>query len=284
MAEMCKLEEEKIAKSNMDASDAEEIDDSMKQLSEKYSTFIKAHKHDIHKETAYQLISSHGRDAELIEMAKVYEDFDYIFSFHVGNLSWSEALETILQGVSAETIYRHASSLLLNRPTETIDTWMRLYNILDVSRLLPSLLTYHYAVPDRPFNTDQAIRFLRFAIFQKACKQSNVHDCYFNLIASYGKAQEDQVLTFLQFSQPDPHYDLNVALSTCIQNGLSRASVQLFCMTKKFDSAIEYALKHGDIDQAVTVVLQCDEDSNLRHRLWVRVAREMLKDPSQVDR
>lgn len=107
-----------------------------------FREFVSKHKSDLDQRTTYDIISSHGREEELIFYATVIQDFNFVLAYWVQREQWSESLAVLKKQTDPQTFYNYSSVLLNHVPNELVDILMRQSN-LDPKNLIPALLNYN---------------------------------------------------------------------------------------------------------------------------------------------
>lgn len=192
-----------------------------------------------------------------------------------------------------ELYYRHAAVLVRNAPKNTVDALMRRSD-LDIRRLIPALTT-----PRAPFAetsplsssdalaTRHIIRYLRYAILDLQNTDPSVHNTLVTLYATSSRASsstDDDEADFTNFlhlapTDPDtgdPYYDLDYALRLCRSNGRVQACVLIYSKMKLYESSVDLALEHDDLELAKLSADEPEDDDMLRKKLWLKVARHVV--------
>ena len=111
-------------------------------IREEYQNFVTQYKGDLDRKTTYDIISSHGRQQELLFFANSVLDYGYVLAYWVQREKWLEALDVLKRQSDPEMFYRYSSVLMANVPMETVDILMRQSN-LKPRNLIPALLNYN---------------------------------------------------------------------------------------------------------------------------------------------
>ncbi len=127
---------------------------------------------------------------------------------------------------------------------------------------------------------NQAIRYLEWCV---ADRGSNVDPAILNyLVSLYAKLPDDSALmTFLQRQGDTPLYDRKYALRLCIQEGKKRACVIIYSSMHLYAEAVELALT---VDLELAMEHAMPEDSELRKKLWLRIARHVVKEERDISK
>ena len=169
-----------------------------------------------------------------------------------------------------------------NSPRETVDLLLR-RSALEVRRLIPALLQ---SGPSRFPIAPHAIRYLHHAILILQNRDAAVNNALLSLHATASES-EGPLLDFLDSSPDDPtsgrpFYDLDYALRICKRNKRVQACVQIYSKMSLFESSVDLALENGDIDLAQTNADKPKEDDLLRKKLWLKIAKHVVRDKNDI--
>ena len=118
------------------------IKDQLSDVKEGYQGFVGQYKGDLDRKTTYEIISSHGRQHELLYYANTINDYGYVLAYWVQREKWLDALDVLKRQTDPEMFYKYSSVLMANLPMETVDILMRQAN-LNPRNLIPALLNYN---------------------------------------------------------------------------------------------------------------------------------------------
>ena len=107
-----------------------------------YQEFVTKNKSDLDRKTVYEIISSHGREEELLYYATVVDDYSYVIAYWVQRERWEEAMAVLKKQTDPEMFYKYSSVLMAHVPVELGEILMRQVN-LDSRKLIPALLNYN---------------------------------------------------------------------------------------------------------------------------------------------
>ncbi|OLL21635.1 Vacuolar protein sorting-associated protein 18 [Neolecta irregularis DAH-3] len=238
-----------------------------------FKEFITNHRKDLDIQATYDLINSFARPHEMLVFANIVQDYDYLLSYLVRKQDWQEALAILNKQSEVEIFYKYAMILLIKSPKESVDIWMR-QNDIDPRRLIPALLRYNEHIGGSLEN-NQAIRYLNFAITELRINDSSVHNTLISIYARNPSGDEDALLCYLQ-SQTQPFYDLDFALRLCSQFDHVRSCVHVYSSMSLFERGVDMALKYDDVELAIQVAEQVEDDDNTRKKLWLRIAQKVV--------
>jgi len=161
-----------------------------------------------------------------------------------------------------------------NAPKETVDAWLRTPT-LDPVRLVPALLV----APARkdPLAPNQAVRFLTAAV-SRGNASATVHNLLLTLFARMD--DEGPLLRYL--AEGEPRCDLDYALRTCATHGRSAACVHLYAAMGRWEDAVDLALARGDVERARAHADRPADDTHLRRRLWLKIAKYVVGDKGDI--
>ncbi|KZF22540.1 hypothetical protein L228DRAFT_229679 [Xylona heveae TC161] len=248
----------------------------LSQLRTEFQEFVTKYKSDLDRKTAYDIISSHGREEELLFYASTVNDYNYVLAYWVQREKWAEALTVLKKQTDPDIFYKYSSVLMKNASVEFIDILMR-QNNLDPRKLIPALLNYNKDVKVS-INQNQAIRYLLFVINQHRSTDSAVHNTLISIYASHPSRDESALLSYLesQSQQHERRYDADFALRLCIEHKRVQSCVHIYSSMGQYLQAVELALNHGEIDLASVVADQPDTNPALRKKLWLAVAKKVI--------
>ncbi|KAJ5573658.1 uncharacterized protein N7459_008085 [Penicillium hispanicum] len=255
-----------------------EIKDQLGDVQTEFREFVSKHKADLDKKTVYDIISSHGREQELLFFATVTNDYNYVLSYWIQREKWSEALSVLQRQSEPDVFYKYSSVLMTHAATGLIEILMRQTN-LDPERLIPALLNYNKTT-SVSLNQNQAVRYLNFIIVNHPNPSAAVHNTLISIHASSPSAAEAGLLTYLQLqpSSPPP-YDADFALRLCIQHKRVQSCIHIYSAMGQYLQAVELALEHHDIELAAIVADRPEGNDKLRKKLWLLVAEKKIRQP-----
>ncbi|KAF2158100.1 hypothetical protein K461DRAFT_326169 [Myriangium duriaei CBS 260.36] len=254
----------------------EKKNEGLSHIRREFTEFVTKHKNDLDQKTTYEIISSHGREEELLRYATAIEDYGYVLSYWIQRERWQDAMSVLKKQADTEVFYRHASVLMEHVPTDFTEVLMRQTD-LDELRLIPALLNYNKTA-NVPLNQNQAIRFLLFCINQQGSKEPSVHNTLVSLYAAHPTTDESALLVYLQ-AQSAAHeqfYDADFALRLCINHKRVRSAVHIYCAMSQFSAAVDLALRYDEVDLAAEVADRPENDQVLRKKLWLKVAKKVM--------
>ena len=107
-----------------------------------FQDFVTKYKSDLDRKTTYDIVSSHGREEELLFYATTVNDYNYVLSYWVQRERWSESLSVLKKQTEPAIFYKYSSVLMAHAAVELVDIMMRQSN-LDARKLIPALLNYN---------------------------------------------------------------------------------------------------------------------------------------------
>lgn len=128
------------------------------------------------------------------------------------------------------------------------------------------------------------MRYLLFVIHQIGSSDAAVHNTLLSIYASHYSTDETQLLKYLETHTVDPQYDADFALRLCIQHGHVQSCVHIYSSMGLYLQAVELALKHGNVELASIVADRPEDDPELRKKLWLAVAREVVRKADSIKR
>ncbi|KAL4883299.1 Pep3/Vps18/deep orange family-domain-containing protein [Aspergillus karnatakaensis] len=256
----------------------QDIKDQLKVVRTDFQEFVTKYKSDLDQRTVYDIISSHGREKELLFFATVINDHNYVLSYWIQRENWPEALNVLQRQSEPEVFYKHSSVLMTHAATGLVDILMRQTN-LEPEKLIPALLNYNNTL-NVPLNQNQAVRYLNFIIVNHPRPSAAVHNTLISIHASSRSSSEAGLLTYLQ-SQPSspPPYDADFALRLCIQHERVQSCIHIYSAMGQYLQAVELALSHEDIEMAAIIADRPEGNNKLRKKLWLLVAEKRIRQP-----
>ncbi|ANZ75510.1 BA75_02591T0 [Komagataella pastoris] len=248
----------------------------------KFQSFVKKFKDSLDKETVYQLLIPHNLNEDLLYFANLIKDYDFVLGYYVDLSKWKDAIKIIAIQNDPVIVYKYATVLLLNEPNETINTWMKMIENLDIHKLIPSLLTYNRSVSKRvAVSNNQAIRFLSYFIRYTGSTDNVVHNTFLTMIISYPNSDETLSLKYLEDNvHPDGkisiYFDADLILRLCNRFKRIESMVQLYSMLDQYQNAIQLALDNDLLWKSTQIAEKLDIDDKLRKKLWLQISRKMI--------
>ena len=242
-----------------------------------FQDFVTKHEADLDSKTTYEIISSHGREQELLAYATAINDFNYVLSYWIQRERWQESLDVLKQQTDADTFYRYSSVLMAHVPNALVDILMR-HPELDARKLIPALLNYNKN-QDIPLSQNQAVRYLNYCINALNSTDGAIHNTLISIYASDPSPSETALLSYLssQSLSNNPSYDTDFAFRLCIQHSRVQSAVHIYSSLGQYSDAVSLALKYNEIDLASMVADRpVDTDPMLRKRLWLAVAKKVI--------
>ncbi|UKZ81298.1 hypothetical protein TrVFT333_009070 [Trichoderma virens FT-333] len=176
-----------------------------------FQDFVNKYKSDLDHKTVYDVISSHGREEELLYFANAINDYNYVLSYWVQRERWTEALNVLKKQTDVEVFYRYSTVLMSHVAQDTVDILMR-HSDLSPRRLIPALLEYHRGFSGEATAQNQAIRYLNYVVYQLNSTDAAVHNTLVSIYASHPSKDESGLLSYLQAQGDEPRYDSDFAL------------------------------------------------------------------------
>ncbi|PYH86549.1 hypothetical protein BO82DRAFT_380178 [Aspergillus uvarum CBS 121591] len=258
----------------------EEVKDELGTVRAEFQDFVTRYRSDLDKKTAYDIISSHGREEELLFFATAANDYNYVLSYWILREKWTEALNVLQRQSDPDVFYKYSSVLMTHAAAGLVDILMRQTN-LEPERLIPALLNYNKTV-NVPLGQNQAVRYLNFIIVNHPNPSAAVHNTLISIHASSASTSEAGLLTYLQSQQPSPPpYDADFALRLCIQHQRVQSCVHIYSAMGQYLQAVELALQHDDIELAAIVADRPEGNEKLRKKLWLLVAEKTIRQPGK---
>ncbi|KAI9829636.1 MAG: hypothetical protein M1826_005526 [Phylliscum demangeonii] len=245
-------------------------------LRTEFQEFAVKYKTDLDQRTTCELISSHGREEELLYYATLVQDYHYVLAYWIQRERWPESLAILKKQTDPDPFYKYGSVLMSHVPTEFIDIVMR-QSTLEPKKLIPALLTYNEGT-NVSLSHNQAARYLQFAINQLQTEDAAIHNTLVSIYAAHPAPDESALLAYVesQSHQAAGHYDVDFALRLCLQHNRVQSCVHLYSSMGQYLQAVELALQHDEIELASIIADRPEGDPSLRRKLWLAVAKQVI--------
>ncbi|KAK5121856.1 hypothetical protein LTR85_004427 [Meristemomyces frigidus] len=244
-----------------------------------FQDFVNRYKLDLDRKTTYEIVSSHGREEELLYFANVVDDYNYVIAYWVQRERWTEAMAVLKKQTEPEMFYRYSTVLMAHVAVDLVEVLMRQQQ-LDAKKLIPALLNYNKLVgASVPLGQNQAIRYLLFCINHGHTTEPAVHNTLISLYASHATTDESALLGYLetQAHAHEQHYDADFALRLCIAHKRVQSAVHVYTSMHQYAAAVDLALKYDHVDLAAEVADRPGNDGALRKKLWLKVAKKVIQ-------
>jgi vacuolar protein sorting-associated protein 18 len=245
-----------------------------------YQDFVSKYKADLDRKTVYDVISSHGREEELLYFASAVNDYNYVLSYWVQRERWVEALAVLKKQTDSSVFYRYSSVLMTHAATELVEILMR-HTKLDPRSLIPALLEYDRNFSG-PMQQNQAVRYLLYVVNQLNSMDAAVHNTLVSMYASQKTKDESGLLEYLESQGDEPKYDQDFALRLCIQNHRVLSCVHIYTSMGQYLQAVDLALSHDEIELASIIADRPMQNKALRKKLWLAVARKVIAQSNSI--
>ncbi|KAF6839767.1 pep3 vps18 deep orange family protein [Colletotrichum plurivorum] len=245
-----------------------------------FQEFVNKYKSDLDRRTAYDVISSHGREQELLYFANAVNDYNYVLSYWVQRERWDEVLKVLKKQTDPEVFYRYSTVLMTHVASDLVDILMR-HSDLKPRKLIPALLEYNRNF-EGSLLQNQAIRYLQYVINQLHSKDSAVHNTLISMYASHSSKDEAGLLSYLESQGPEPDFDPDFALRLCIQHHRTLSCVHIYTSMGQYLQAVDLALSHNEVDLASVIADRPMNDPPLRKKLWLAVARKVISQSNGI--
>lgn len=259
-----------------------ETHDQLSVIRKEYQDFVTKYKADLDRKTVYEIVSSHGREEELLYFATVVNDYNYVLSYWIQRERWQESLDVLKKQTDPEIFYKYSSVLMAQVPVELIDIMTR-HSTFDAQKLIPAFLNYNNHTK-APLAQNQAVRYLLFEINQHNSTDAAVHNTLISIYASHPTTDEAALLAYLegQSLANEQNYDADFALRLCIQHKRVQSCVHIYSSMSQYASAVDLALKYDAIELASSVADRSQTSPALRKKLWLAIAKKVISQSSGI--
>lgn len=281
MAKLNTLEDTIVTKAELTENlNATQSQEQLATVRGEYQDFVTRHKSDLDKRTVYDIVSSHGREDELLFFASAVNDYNYVLAYWVQRERWPETLNVLKRQTDPDVFYRFSSVLMTNAAKDLVDILMRQSN-LNPRNLIPALLEY-----DRNYKGslahNQAIRYLLYVVNQLNSTDAAVHNTLVSMYASHPSRDEANLLAYLESQGDEPHFDRDFALRLCIQHKRVLSCVHIYTDMGQYLQAVDLALSHDEIELASLIADRPMNNPQLRKRLWLAVAKKVISQSNGI--
>ncbi|KAF4309360.1 Pep3/Vps18/deep orange [Botryosphaeria dothidea] len=261
---------------------ARDTEDQLSLTRREFQEFVTKHKADLDRKTVYEIISSHGREEELLFFATVVNDYNYVLAYWIQRERWAESLDVLKKQTDPEIFYKYSSVLMANVSIELVEILMRQAN-LEARKLIPALLNYN-KITQGPLSQNQAVRYLLFEINQHHSADAAVHNTLISIYASHPSRDELALLQYLEAQSyaQEQNYDADFALRLCIQHKRVQSCVHIYSSMSQYVQAVELALKYDEVDLASSVADRPEANPALRKKLWLAVAKKVISQSTGI--
>jgi hypothetical protein len=259
-----------------------ETQDQLSVIRKEYQDFVSKYKSDLDRKTVYEIISSHGREEELLYFATVVNDYNYVLAYWVQRERWRETLDVLKKQTDPDVFYKYSSVLMAQVPVHLVEIMMRQTN-LNAQKLIPAFLNYNN-ITRVPLNQNQAVRYLLFEINQHQSTDAAIHNTLISIYASHFTSDESALLAYLegQSMAHEQNYDADFALRLCIQHNRVQSCVHIYSSMGQYVQAVDLALKYDEIDLASNVADRSNTEPALRKKLWLAIAKKVISQSSGI--
>jgi vacuolar protein sorting-associated protein 18 len=281
MSKLNSLDDTIITKAELSETlNPEQTKNQLETIRTEYQEFVKKYRSDLDQRTTYDIISSHGREEELLFFASAVNDYNYVLGYWMQRERWKEVLDVLKKQTEPEIFYRYSSGLITHVATDLIDILMR-HADLKPRNLIPALLNYDRNFQG-PLSQNQAVRYLLHVINQLNSTDAAVHNTLISIYASHPSKDESALLSYLESQGDEPSFDSDFALRLCIQHSRVQSCVHIYSTMGQYLQAVELALEHSEIDLASLVADRPLSNPALRKKLWLAVAKKVISQSNGI--
>eukprot|EP00850_Spirogloea_muscicola_P007111 SM000035S13091 [mRNA] locus=s35:311242:319427:- [translate_table: standard] len=268
---------------------AEDIQDGLKheeynKLVQEFRAFLSDNRDALDEATTMMLLSSYGRNEELLYFASLREQHEFVVRTHIQNHDAKKALATLRRPrVPVELQYAFAPQLITLDPQGTIDAWVAAGALLDPRRLMPALIRDTSSLKGGDV---EIVRYLEYCVRKLRSEDPAIHNL---LLSLYAKREDEAALLQFLGSVPggagvegEPKYDTKLALRLCMEHKRVRACAHIYSFMGMHREAVSLALK-VDLELAKKEVRKVEGDEELRKKLWLMIAKFVTEQGGNKD-
>ncbi|KAI6250786.1 Vacuolar protein sorting-associated protein 18 [Erysiphe necator] len=249
-------------------------DEQLSTIKLEFQDFVMKYKTELDKKTTYDIISSHGREEELLFFASAINDYNFVLGYWMQREKWKEALNVLKKQKDPEIFYRYSSGLIIHVSTELIDILMR-HPDLNPRQFIPAILNYNSNF-DGPLIQNQAVRYLLHCVNNLKSTDPAVHNTLISIYASHPTKDESALLSYLVSQGEEPFFDSDFALRLCIKFTRVQSCVHIYSSMGQYLQAVDLALSHSAIDLATLIADRSLSNPPLRKKLWLAIAKKVV--------
>jgi hypothetical protein len=281
MAKLNSLDDTIITKAELSESlNPAQTRDQLDMVRSEYQEFVTKYKSDLDRKTTYDIISSHGREEELLFFASAVNDYNYVLAYWVQRERWTETLNVLKKQTDPTIFYKYSSVLITHVANELVEILTR-HADLEPRNLIPALLNYNRDFRG-PLSQNQAVRYLLYVINQQDSTDAAVHNTLISIYASHPSKDESALLSYLESQGDEPSFDSDFALRLCIQHSRVQSCVHIYSTMGQYLQAVNLALAHSQIDLASLIADRPDSNPALRKKLWLAVAKKVISQSNGI--
>uniref|UniRef100_A0A7S3Z7D3 Pep3/Vps18 beta-propeller domain-containing protein n=1 Tax=Lotharella globosa TaxID=91324 RepID=A0A7S3Z7D3_9EUKA len=292
---------------------AEERAGERKRVSADFRRFLEDHYDILDQATTFNIISSHGRTAELTHYAEVIGDRDWLVRHSLSRGKAKMALLILAKywtrhstgkrkkaAFDSDLYYRYAPALLTHSERiakEMVTTLIRIdKKLLDPARLIPAFVRYDAArklrqreMKDKKDSAEdggrgvineaphQGIRYFSNVVDSTDMKDPAVHNYLVSLLVEHPR--DDPLIKFVERWGHEPVYEYKLALAMCHRHNKMRAASEIHKVVGEYEEAIKVALTIN-LQLAQLIAIEAEKagvDEERSKKLWLLVARHVIE-------
>ncbi|KAK7574291.1 hypothetical protein V9T40_011482 [Parthenolecanium corni] len=261
------------------------------QLQESFETFLSLPNVQTcirnNKETAYNIMSSHGDSHNLIKLAASFNDYEIIVRHYLEEDQVLSAINLLKEDSVVfkhkNLIYTFLPEFMSLAPKDTVLILKKLGHKIEPLSVLPYLIFPSDVLTDN--EAIEVINYLEYCIHSLHCLEEPIHTY---LITLYAKYKPDKILQYLATQGQDPsmvNYEIRYALKLCREIGLTEACVQLSAMLGLWENAVDLALSISKDLAKQTVQMASQSPTNnveLCKKLWLKIAKHVVNEHNDI--
>lgn len=270
-------------------------------LKDELKQFLGTYADDLDRRTVFELITRHGRTEFMLPYAAIMGEHSRIVEHWVSEGAWEKAISAVSAQPSLDLYYKFAATLIRHSPAQTVDSWIK-QERLSPRRLMPAMVQYR----PKEGEVHQVVRYLQH-VTRGGATNTLLHNYLLSLLAD-----TDDAALLSQIASNNnnpltgqPLYDLDYALRVCNERGKIEACVRIYAKKGDFESAVDLAIKAGNVDLACTcadavqhrntvqfglassgtnpgAADALESRMTLRKKLWLKVARFVVEEKKDM--
>mmetsp|Transcript_7263 Transcript_7263/g.6392 ORF Transcript_7263/g.6392 Transcript_7263/m.6392 type:complete len:182 (+) Transcript_7263:1776-2321(+) len=178
------------------------------------------HAGDIHQDTIFQVLQSHGKIEECIKFAEDVKNYETVIIHYINKQEYTKALDKILiigdEQTRNDIMLRYSSVLIKKIPIDTLNALRQnAFRKIDIPKLIPAFMNIAPGLP-----MDEALKYIMDNCIKKnLTKDKTVHN-----LAIYFLAQRDKPEELLEYLKKEEvrkqeghamYFEVDYALNVC---------------------------------------------------------------------
>ena len=221
----------------------------------------------------------HGDTENLLYFATLMQDYERVINHHLSQNQYQHALLMLREQRNKDLYYKFIPVLMKHNPEETVVALKESGPLLNPKKLIPALVQCsQYWQAEQ---SEHVLEYLEFVVNSLNNRSTSIHNFLISLYCKLRK--QDKLISYLEqdWNRITINYDPEYALRLCTEHKMSRACVIIYIILELYHEAVELALD-VDIELAKMAANRPENDKDLRKKLWLKIAWQMLQKNQDV--